>query len=259
MRVAVLLLGVVVAVSALPRTEPPSQRIVGGSVTTIENYPYHAGLLSTWDLNWFSQSCGGTILNNRSILTAAHCFWYYTAANRFRVRIGSTWANSGGVVHTVSQNILHPSFNRNTLDSDVAIVRLASVITFNNQARAGSIAGANYNVADNQAVWATGWGATAFNGPASEQLRHVQIWTVNQSVCVARYNELRLVVTDNMLCSGWLDVGGRDQCQGDSGGPLIHNGVVVGVCSWGHQCAVARYPGVNARVSRFTAWITANA
>ncbi|XP_061725069.1 trypsin CFT-1-like [Cydia pomonella] len=259
MRVAVLLLAVVVAVSALPRTEPPSQRIVGGSVTTIENYPFQAALLASWDLSWYSQSCGATILNNRSILTAAHCYWYFTAANRFRVRVGSTFANSGGVVHTVSQNILHPSFNRNTLDNDIAIVRLATTITFNNQARAGSIAGTNYNVADNQAVWAVGWGATSFQGPASETLRHVQIWTVNQAVCVARYAELRQVVTDNMLCSGWLDVGGRDQCQGDSGGPLIHNGVVIGVCSWGEACALARYPGVNARVSRYTAWIQANA
>ncbi|XP_047999851.1 trypsin, alkaline C-like [Leguminivora glycinivorella] len=62
-----------------------------------------------------------------------------------------------------------------------------------------------------------------------------------------------------MLCSGWLDVGGRDQCQGDSGGPLIHNGVVIGVCSWGEQCALPRYPGVNARVSRYTSWIQSNA
>lgn len=98
-----------------------------------------------------------------------------------------------------------------------------------------------------------------FQGPASEQLRHVQIWTVNQAVCRARYAEIGRTVTDNMLCSGWLDVGGRDQCQGDSGGPLVHNGVVVGVCSWGEECALARYPGVNARVSRYTAWIQANA
>nr|AFP74111.1 trypsin [Leguminivora glycinivorella] len=259
MRVAVLILGVVVAVSALPRTEPPSQRIVGGSVTTIENYPYQAALLSTSDFNWYGQICGGSILNNRSVLTAAHCYWYFTAANRFRVRVGSTFANSGGVVHAVSQNILHPSFNRNTLDNDIAVVRLSSTIVFNNQARAGSIAGANYNVADNQAVWAVGWGTTSSGGFASEQLRHVQIWTVNQATCVARYNELRKVVTNSMLCSGWLDVGGRDQCLGDSGGPLIHNGVVIGVCSWGEQCALPRYPGVNARVSSYTSWIQSNA
>ncbi|XP_028171023.1 trypsin, alkaline A-like [Ostrinia furnacalis] len=60
-------------------------------------------------------------------------------------------------------------------------------------------------------------------------------------------------------CSGWLDVGGRDQCQGDSGGPLFHNGVVVGVCSFGYGCALPGFPGVNARVSSFINWISSNA
>ncbi|KAL0850888.1 hypothetical protein ABMA28_006797 [Loxostege sticticalis] len=66
------------------------------------------------------------------------------------------------------------------------------------------------------------------------------------------------VITDNMLCSGWLDVGGRDQCPGDSGGPLYHNGVVVGVCSFGDTCGSAHFPGVNARVSRYIGWINKN-
>ncbi|GBP49563.1 Trypsin CFT-1 [Eumeta japonica] len=90
-----------------------------------------------------------------------------------------------------------------------------------------------------------------------EQLRHVQIWTINQNTCRSRYAERGWAITDNMLCSGWLDVGGRDQCSQDSGGPLLHNNVVVGVCSFGIECAHPRFPGVNARVSRYTAWIQA--
>ncbi|XP_028159111.1 trypsin, alkaline A-like [Ostrinia furnacalis] len=86
-------------------------------------------------------------------------------------------------------------------------------------------------------------------------LRHVQIWTINQAICRQRYATVGGSITDNMLCSGWLDVGGRDQCQGDSGAPLYHNGVVVSVCSWGRDCADPFFPGVNARVSRFTGWI----
>lgn len=79
------------------------------------------------------------------------------------------------------------------------------------------------------------------NGPASELLRHVQIWYLNQSVCRARYAELGLVITDNMLYSGWLEVGGRDLCTGDSGGPLLHENVIFGICSWGHQCALCQH------------------
>ncbi|CAH2050757.1 unnamed protein product, partial [Iphiclides podalirius] len=241
-------------VLALPKKQ---QRIVGGSITTIDAYPYAASLLYSWNLANYLQSCGGAILTSRAVLSAAHCFYGDTTV-RWRIRVGSSWANSGGVVHNTAQIITHPNYNSRLMDNDVAILRSATTFTYNNRVRAGSIAGVNYNLADNQAVFAIGWGVTSVSGAASEQLRHVQIWTINQTVCRNRYAELGLQITDNMLCSGWLDVGGRDQCQGDSGGPLIHNNVIVGVCSWGQQCALARYPGVNTRVSRFTSWIQAN-
>ncbi|XP_026759202.2 trypsin CFT-1-like [Galleria mellonella] len=255
MRFILVCVTVIAAVTAEPRNP---QRIVGGSVTNINSYPDIASLLYSWNGVTFSQSCGGSILNHRSVLSAAHCF-YGDPANRWRIRVGSTYANSGGVVYNIASIINHPLYNVVTSDNDVSILRTATNIVFSNVVQAASIASANYNLADNQIVYAAGWGTTSYGGPSSEQLRHVQIWTINQATCRNRYAELGLTVTDNMLCSGWLDVGGRDQCQGDSGGPLYHNRVVVGVCSWGAQCALARYPGVNARVSRFTAWIQGNA
>ncbi|XP_035448285.2 trypsin, alkaline C-like [Spodoptera frugiperda] len=254
MRVLSVLAILVAAVAAVP-TNP--QRIVGGSVTTIDQYPTIAALLytSNWSAYW--QACGGTILNNRSILTAAHCT-HGDAVGRWRIRVGSTWANSGGVVHNVNQNIVHGSYNSNTMDNDIAILRSASTFTFNNNVRAASIAGANYNVADNQAVWAAGWGTTASGASSgSEQLRHVQLVIMNQNSCANNYRIVGITITANMLCSGWPS-GGRDQCQGDSGGPLYHNGIVVGVCSFGLGCGLVNFPGVNARVSRYTTWISSN-
>ncbi|XP_075975657.1 trypsin CFT-1-like [Anticarsia gemmatalis] len=255
MRLFVLLAVCFAAVAAVPSNP---QRIVGGAVTTIDQYPEMSSLLYTWDLSSYWQRCGGAVLNTRSILTAAHCF-INDPANRWRIRVGSTWANSGGVVHNVGSIIIHPNYNGATIDSDVAILRSATTISHNTLVRPASIASASYILADNQVVWATGWGALYVNGPSSEQLRHVQIWTINQATCRTRYATRGRNITDNMLCSGWLDVGGRDQCQGDSGGPLYHNRVVVGICSFGQGCADSYFPGVNARVSRFTSWILANA
>ncbi|XP_075975708.1 trypsin, alkaline C-like [Anticarsia gemmatalis] len=256
MRALVALALFVAAVSAAPKTF--DNRIIGGSVTTINNYPSIVPLL--FSSNWvnFIQDCGATILNQRSLLTAAHCF--HDAKNdirRWMFRVGSSFAHSGGVQHYISQIIIHPSYNRPTIDNDVAVLRSSNNINYiNNAVQPASIAGSNYNLGDNQVVWAAGWGVTEFGWP-SEQLRHVQVWTINQGVCRQRYGQA--AITDNMLCSGWLDVGGRDQCQGDSGGPLYHNGIVVGVTSWGSGCGNAFFPGVNARVSRFTSWIQSNA
>ncbi|XP_075975604.1 trypsin CFT-1-like [Anticarsia gemmatalis] len=258
MRALVLFAVCIAAVAAVPANP---QRIVGGSVTTIEQYPEMASVIYTWDWNTYWQRCGGAIINSRSVLSAAHCF-VGDPANRWRFRVGSTWANSGGVVHILANLILHPSYNRWTNDNDIAILRSTTTIVHGTSARPASIAGANYNLGDNQVVWAAGWGALYADGPSSEQLRHVQIWTINQAVCADRYRQARplpVTITANMLCSGWLNVGGRDQCQGDSGGPLYHNRIVVGVCSFGIGCADSFFPGVNARVSRFTSWIQSNA
>ncbi|KAG6460008.1 trypsin, alkaline C-like [Manduca sexta] len=251
---ALLALGIA-AVTAVPANP---QRIVGGSITTIEQYPNIVALLFSWNGISFFQECGGTILNSRHVLTAAHCP-YYETVNTCRVRSGSTFANSGGVVHNLNSFLIHPNYNSRTRDYDIAIMRTATTIAFNNAAQPAKIAGPNYIVGDNQVVWAAGWGAIWYEGPGSEQLRHVQVWTVNQATCRSRFAAIDRIITDNMLCSGWLDVGGRDQCYGDSGSPLFHNGVVVGVCSWGHECALPRFPGVNVRVSRFANWISSNA
>ncbi|KAG6458173.1 trypsin, alkaline B-like [Manduca sexta] len=253
--IAFLALGFV-AVMAGPSVP---QRIVGGSVTTINNYPTIVALLRTRDWSQWFQSCGGSIINSRHILTAAHCPHGH-AVGIWRVRVGSTWANSGGVVHNVDRHTIHPQYNDRNLDNDIAILRLASTIAFNQNARAGDFAGPNYHVADNQVLWVAGWGLTQYRGNPSEQLRHVEVRSINLEVCRDRYRRAfpPRTVTDNMLCSGILDVGGRDACQGDSGGPVYHNGVIAGITSWGERCADRRFPGVNVRVQRYPVWIRNN-
>ncbi|XP_022821667.1 trypsin, alkaline A-like [Spodoptera litura] len=244
-----------VAVAALPSSP---QRIVGGSLTTINQYPHIAALLITRNWSIYTQQCGGTVINNRSILTAAHCV-FREEIRRWNIRVGSSFANSGGSVHMVRQSIVHPRFAYMTRNNDIAILRTTTEIGFNNNVRPASIAGSNYRLAENQPVWAAGWGDT-FSGSnaGSAQLRHVQVVVINQEFCRSNYATRGYVITENMLCSGWPS-GGRDQCQGDSGGPLYHNGILVGVCSFGIGCGQVNFPGVNVRVSQFSSWITDNA
>lgn len=87
----------------------------------------------------------------------------------------------------------------------------------------------------------------------------MQLSVVNQDVCRQRYAQAGKIVTDNMVCAGLLDVGGRGSCEYDGGGPLFHNNVVVGITSWGRGCAQAFYPDVYTKVSRVSLWIQANA
>nr|XP_034833245.1 trypsin CFT-1-like [Maniola hyperantus] len=179
-------------------------------------------------------------------------------ANSYRIRVGSTNANSGGYVHNAARVIGHPQYNTRNHNNDVGVVRVATAFVFGNTVRAAALSGPNINIPDNANVIALGWGATTPTGSPSEQLRHVQIRTVNQERCQALYGGGTSTITANMLCAGW-DAGGRGSCFGDSGTGLIYKNVIVGVTSFGRECASSRWPGVYARVSRFITWIENNA
>nr|AAF74733.1 trypsin precursor AiT9 [Agrotis ipsilon]AAF74752.2 trypsin precursor AiT9 [Agrotis ipsilon] len=242
-------------------------RIIGGSVTNVETYPYMSNMQGSYWGIWWNQECGGSLITSTAVLSAAHCF-YGDRIPYWRVVLGSSLAHSSGTVHTVSRIIMHPQYIHSILNNDVAIVRLNNPAVFSNRIQLARIPGANYNLADGASVTHVGWGHTQHGGQSSEQLLHVHVNVINQQVCAARYAYLKTQpgyqdwpdINDGMVCAGILDVGGKDACQGDSGGPLAHFGdIIVGVTSWGFECAHSFYPGVSARVSHYSNWIVANA
>ncbi|CAG9578680.1 unnamed protein product [Danaus chrysippus] len=247
-----------------PAAPRKPERIVGGENTSIERYPFMSGILesSFWGTE---QMCGGTLITNRAVVSAAHCFAGFRPSE-LRVRLGSTYASSGGQVHVLSRIIMHPQYNFRLVLNDVAVTRLQNAATLSNQIQIARIAGPQYILPDNTPLNVIGWGTTSFNGKPSEILQHASVNIINQSLCAERYSYFQSLpgswprVTPEMMCTGILDVGGKDACQGDSGGPVIHGGdVLVGITSWGYQCAHPTYPGVNVLVSSYADWIATNA
>ncbi|XP_075976051.1 trypsin, alkaline B-like [Anticarsia gemmatalis] len=232
-----------------------SVRIAGGSLATIDRYPSMASLTNTQNFVTWAQECGGSILNNRAILTAAHCTGPFVL-DRQRVRIGSSFSQSGGTVFGVSRYIRHPSYGSSLMGSDIAILHLNGFITYNANTQPGRFAGPNFNVPLGASVWAAGWGISHNGGSVSEQLRHVQLWTVSQAQCRTHFGSM---ITDAMICVLGREFG-QGTCSCDSGGPIFHNGVIVGVISFGGQvCGSDVIPSVNMNVSRYISWIQANA
>ncbi|KAI5642922.1 trypsin domain-containing protein [Phthorimaea operculella] len=298
MRAALILVLGIAVVTALP-ADPG--RIVGGTFTEIEKYPFLVALLRDSAGIAHTHYCGGSIINTRAVLTAAHCVMDDLEPFQWLSRVGSSTKSSGGTVHSTESIIMHPEYDRSTLDKDVAVIRIVGSFTFGSSVQPGYIATSHYPIRDNAPVWSAGWGSICDvavirivgsftfgssvqpgyiatphypirdNAPvwsagwgsicyefcqSPEHLKHVMVWIVNQEVCKQRYAERNLEVNGNMLCSGRLDLGGRDACQGDSGGPLVHNNnVIIGVTSWGWNCAHPNYPGVTARVPVFYNWI----
>ncbi|XP_042869613.1 venom serine protease 34-like [Penaeus japonicus] len=228
-------------------------RIVGGTETEVNEYPWMTGLISN---GYFI--CGGAIIADEWVLTAAHCA--VIMDTRDGVFIGdhdySIATEANAQLKELSQVIVHPQYNPNTLDNDIALLKLASKIEWPADNTIAPVclpsAGESYS---NMDAIVTGWGAQSESGRYLPQLYEVTVPTLTNVECNTRYNG---GISDNMICAGVPD-GGKDSCQGDSGGPMItdENGqyVEIGIVSWGIGCARPRYPGVYARVNNFLPWI----
>nr|XP_034836191.1 trypsin, alkaline C-like [Maniola hyperantus] len=234
-------------------------KIVGGEPTTVDVHPsiVQIDIQNVWTGAW-NQGCGGTILTARTVLSAAHCFVPPLYRPRFRrVRAGATYRHQGGSIAYVEDAFKHPSYGQNGFDGDIVVVRLIERLVYSSVIQQAAIPPQDSFIPDNLPVVHAGWGSTVLDGPPSEVLQHVQVYTINNDLCRERYDALPedAPVTKNMICVGILDVGGKDACHGDSGGPLYYGNITIGVVSWGRGCAHATYPGVSTAVAPYVDWI----
>jgi secreted trypsin-like serine protease len=102
-------------------------RLIGGSNAALGRFPYIAALMGASNQFW----CGCAIINNRWVLTAAHCFVPGVPQNGLRIRVGSVQRASGGIIHSSSRHVAHPNYDPKTLRADIGVIQTATVIAFN--------------------------------------------------------------------------------------------------------------------------------
>ena len=235
-------LGAAVPEGMLPQLDG---RIVGGVATTITDFPWQISLQRSG-----SHSCGGSIYSDRIIVTAAHCL-QCVSTNVLRIRAGSSYWSSGGVVIAVAAFRNHEGYNSNTMVNDIAVVRLASSLAMSSSIR--TIGLASSAPANGAAAAVSGWGTTSYGSSSiPSQLRYADVTIVSRTQCASSTYGYGNQIRDTMICTYNV---GRDACQGDSGGPLVSGGVLVGVVSWGYGCAYVNYPGVYADVAALRTWV----
>ncbi|XP_023158889.1 trypsin alpha-like isoform X1 [Ceratitis capitata] len=224
-------------------------RIVGGTPTQISAFPWQISLQRSG-----SHSCGGSIYSTKIIVTAAHCL-QSVSASVLRIRAGSSYWNSGGVVISVSSFKNHEGYNKNTYANDIAVIKLSSSLSYSSTTKAIGLATSAPSNGASAAV--SGWG-TLKSGSSSipSQLQYVDVSIISESRCASSTYSYGSSVKSGMICAA---ASGKDACQGDSGGPLVSGGVLVGVVSWGKGCALAKYPGVYADIATFRSWVVSTA
>lgn len=280
-----LLAGLVGGLSAQALGETDTEMIVGGTAAPDGKYPWQVRLYSSDDDA--VGFCGGSIIDEKWILTAAHCLLDTDAVV---VGYGSNDRTKTTKIES-EKIIVHPGYIAGE-KADVALVKLKKPIP---DAKAIAYADAAQDQAllpDGANVVVTGWGAIwdfqAFQNAvdvmagrrtvserkllsdeelqAPLKLHEVDIQVIDPTECKAVYKSLQVpafAIGDTEICATGL-AGGKDSCFGDSGGPLVvaadnaRGYAQVGIVSWGPQCGNPLYPGVYTRVSSFSKWIKDN-
>lgn len=242
----------------------PEDRIVGGAVVEPNSLPFQISLQRRSSVGSYSQSCGGSILDENVIINAAHCVRGVTDLTIFRVVAGEhSLRTASGLEQNrdVVSFTMHENYRPLTFENDISLIFLASPLDLSvDSAKPVVLPAANLELNAGDIVTVSGWGTTSSGGSISDTLRSVDVPVVSDAECDNAYGAGSIY--PSMLCAGDISNGGIDSCQGDSGGPLFTGtgatAVQHGIVSWGQGCALAGYPGVYTQVSYFIDWIAAN-
>ncbi|XP_078035087.1 proclotting enzyme [Augochlora pura] len=235
------------------------KRIVGGHNVEPGEWPWMAALF-----NAGRQFCGGSLIDDKHILTAAHCVANMNPWDvaRLTVRLGDhnikTNTEIRHIERRVKRVVRHRGFNLRTLYNDVALLTLSEPVAFSEQIRPICLPSGSQLYSGKTAT-VIGWGSLRESGPQPAVLQEVSIPIWSNGECKLKYGAAAPGgIVDSFLCAGRA---AKDSCSGDSGGPLMVNDgrwTQVGVVSWGIGCGKGQYPGVYTRVTHFLPWIHKN-
>ncbi|KAF7474562.1 kallikrein-7 [Marmota monax] len=217
-------------------------KIIDGFPCERGSHPWQVALLKNSQLH-----CGGVLLDERWVLTAAHC-----RMSEYNVHLGSDrLGDKSAQKIRASKSFRHPGYSTKTHANDLMLVRLNSRARLSSKVKKVDLPSSCEPPGTTCTV--SGWGTTTspdVTFPAALMCSDVQL--ISSKDCKKVYKDL---LGKTMLCAGVPD-SKTNTCNGDSGGPLVCKGTLQGIVSWGtFPCGQPNDPGVYTQVCKFTSWI----
>ncbi|KAH8380745.1 brachyurin [Drosophila serrata] len=236
----------------------PNGRITNGELAKPQQFPYQVGLLLY--LQGGAAWCGGTIISDRWIVTAAHCTDSLTTG--VDVYLGAwdrTDAKEVGqqIIFVETKNVIvHEDWIPETITNDISLIKLPVPIEFNDYIQPAKlpVKSNTYQTYAGESAIASGWGKISDSATgATDKLQYAVAPIMNNSGCSPWY--AGLVVSTNICIK---TTGGISTCNGDSGGPLVIDGTLIGATSFGIAFGCEKgWPGVFTRITSYLDWIEA--
>ncbi|XP_075332567.1 chymotrypsin-like elastase family member 2A isoform X1 [Odontesthes bonariensis] len=259
-----LILAVVVAGAygcGNPTFSPGVNRVVGGEDVRPHSWPWQISLQYNREGEW-RHTCGGTLISQEWVLTAAHCI---STGKEYRVALGKhnlIEAEEGAVFMGTADIIVHEKWSLMFLFSsnDIALIKLESPVDLSDTIMPACLPDAGFILPHNEACFVTGWGRIYTGGPIADNLQQALLPVVDFTTC-SKPDWWGFMVRDTMVCAGGDGI--VSGCNGDSGGPLNCQGSdgswgVHGIVSFGLglSCNYLKKPTVFTQVSSYMDWIS---
>uniref|UniRef100_UPI0037E8FCEC serine protease 27 n=1 Tax=Semicossyphus pulcher TaxID=241346 RepID=UPI0037E8FCEC len=241
-------------------------RIVGGMDAAEGAWPWQVDVTLQTDTS--RHICGGSIITRNWVLSAAHCFPNPSDVSSYVIYAGRYQLNGFNfqeTSHRVRRVVIPSGYVEPHSGKDVALVELSTPVTWSDRVHPVCLPASGTLFPGGMQCYVTGWGNTRDDVPlaGAGTLQEVQVPIISQSSCQEMYRlhpTEQVDILHDMICAG-LQEGGKDSCQGDSGGPLVCkmvNGtwVQAGVVSFGLGCAHQNQPGVYARMTTYSSFIS---
>ncbi|XP_046373160.2 chymotrypsin-like serine proteinase [Haliotis rufescens] len=234
----------------------PGSRIAGGTPLTPGELPYLASV-QLHSLNAWYHLCGGSLISETRVLTAAHCISGIAAD--YRVVLGEqslSLVDGTEQFIRVLNYIIYPDYNGNAVGfpNDIAIIHLSEHADTNSSA-ISTIPLADHG-ADFTGIDCTisGWGSTAGSEELKDTPSKATFTAISNAACVGLWAAVpNTLIYPSHVCM--LGTAGEAACHYDNGGPMVCNGVLVGIFSWGESSCQGTLPSVMSSVPFFHHWI----